>query len=391
MPGLPIHPLAVAATLLAGALAMAAALLLSARRQPEPLRSAQQTWARGLAYLPLGWVLLEAARLGASPAWAILAKALFMAAFVEYLRALRRLQGEVLSWRWFWTPVLAVALLSLGFTLAHPADPMRTGLLSLLCAAAAASTAQSALRHRREGGSPQSRVLAACFIVVAAVMVGRAGLLYLPADAAPRLWAESPMAQSLLLGLCALGPAVATLAFVLMGADRLLDRLDRLARRDMLTGAASRHGFMEAANARCEHARRDGGPLSVVVLDVDRFKAVNDAFGHAGGDQALQRVAETLREALREQDLLGRLGGEEFAALLPGADLVLARQVAERLRAAVADIVLELDGRRVPLRISAGVASLESRDEGLHDLLLRADRGLYEANRGGRDQVGEVA
>lgn len=391
MPGLPIHPLAVATTLLAGAVAMALALLLSARRQPEPIRSAQQTWARGLVFLPLGWVLLESARLGASPAWAILAKALFMAAFVEYLRAVRQLLGEILPWRWFWTPVLAVALLSLGFTLAHPADPMRTGLLSLLCAAAAASTAQTALRQRREDGSPQTRVLAGCFVVVAVVMVGRAGLLYLPADAALRQWAESPLAQSLLLGLCALGPAVATLAFVLMGADRLLDRLDRLARRDTLTGAASRHGFMESATSRCLQARRAGEPLSVIVLDVDRFKSVNDAFGHAGGDQALQCVAETLRAGLRDQDLLGRLGGEEFAVLLPGADLALARHVAERLRAGVAAIRLDLDQRPVPLRISAGIATLEARDEGLHALLLRADRGLYEAKRGGRDQVGEVA
>lgn len=387
MSGIAIEPLVVACTLLAGALAMALALAGSARRQPEPVRSAQMAWARGLAGLPLGWVLLEAsAWLGAS-ALAIPAKMLFMAAFVEFLRAMHQLDDDPVGPRWFWIPVLAVGLLSVGFVAAFPSDPMRTGLLNLLCAAAALSTAQSALGHLRTGGSPQAGVLVAAFVVVALVLVGRATLLYLPAEAPARLWAESPLAQSLLLGTCVLGPAVATLAFALMGADRLLDRLERIAGHDSLTGAASRHAFFEAANACLARARQRGEPLSVVVVDLDYFKAVNDAFGHAGGDAALKRVANALGGVLREQDLLGRLGGEEFAALLPGADEATARQVAERLRAAVAAAVLEIDGQRVPLRLSAGVACLGPADRDLGGLLDRADRGLYQAKRAGRDQV----
>lgn len=390
MPGTALQPLVIALTLAAGGFAMALALLASARRQPEPVRSAQLLWARGLACLPLGWVLLEYSLVAASPTWSVPAKMLFMAAFMEFLRAMRAVEGEHVARFWFWLPVGAVGLLSLGFLASHPNDPMRTGLLSLMCAVAAASTAQSAWRHLRSGGSPQAGVLCLAFVLVAAVLSGRAGLLFLPDQSALRLWAETPLAQSLLLGICVLGPAVATLSFVLVGADRLLDRLERIASRDSLTGAASRHAFFEAAEAHVAHARRGGQALAVIAIDVDRFKAVNDDFGHAGGDLALQAIVGALREGLREKDLLGRLGGEEFAALLPDADLALASQVAERLRRAVASLDLEVDARRMPLRICAGVASLGGDDDGLHSLLVRADRGLYDAKRAGRDRVGVV-
>ena len=391
MRGIAIEPLVVACTLLAGALAMALALALSARRQPDPVRLAQRHWASGLAALPLGWVLLEAALVLDAPLWAVPAKMLFMASFVQFLRAVRQLDDDAVAWRWFWLPVLAVGLLSVGFVAAFPSDPMRTGLLNLLCAAAAGSTAQTAFRHLRAGGSRQAAVLGVSFALVAAVLVGRATLLYLPADAPARLWAESPLAQSLLLGTCVLGPAVATLAFVLMGADRLLDRLERIASRDSLTGAAARHAFLETATACLARARARDEPLSVVVIDLDHFKAVNDAFGHAAGDNALRLVAHALRGALRDEDLLGRIGGEEFAALLPGADLATARLVAERLRAAVSAAVLEIEGLRVPLSVSAGVACLRPSDLDLGGLLGRADRGLYQAKRGGRDQVASLA
>ena len=391
MPALPLQPLVIALTLAAGGVAMALALWASARRQPEPLRTAQLLWARGLAALPLGWVLLELSLAAGTPALSVPAKMLFMAAFMEFLRAMRTLEGEHVARFWLWMPVGAVGLLSLGFLASYPTDPMRTGLLSLLCAIAAASTAQSAWRHLRAGGSTQAGVLCLAFVLVATVLAGRAGLLFLPDSASARTWAETPLAQGLLLGICVLGPAVATVSFVLVGADRLLDRLERIASRDSLTGAASRHAFFETAGARLEDARRRGQPLAVIVLDVDRFKGVNDTFGHAGGDLALQGIADALRDGLREQDLLGRLGGEEFAALLPDADLALASQVAERLRRAVASLDLKFEGRPIPLRICAGVASLEPGDDGLHALLVRADRGLYDAKRGGRDRVGVVA
>lgn len=391
MPGTAFQPLVIALTLAAGGLAMALALLASARRQPEPVRCAQLLWARGLACLPLGWVLLEVSLATASPAWSVPAKMLFMAAFMEFLRAMRAVEGEHVARFWFWLPVGAVGLLSLGFLASHPSDPMRTGLLSLMCAIAAASTAQSAWRHLRAGGSPQAGVLCLAFVGVAVVLAGRAGLLFLPAQTAPRLWAETPLAQSLLLGICVLGPAVATLSFVLVGADRLLDRLERIASRDSLTGAASRHAFFESAQFHTAEARRRGQSLAVIAIDVDRFKSVNDDFGHAGGDVALRAIVAALREGLREKDLLGRLGGEEFAALLPDTDLALASQVAERLRRAVASLDLDFGGRRMPLRICAGVASLGGDDDGLHAMLMRADRGLYDAKRAGRNRVGVVA
>lgn len=111
MPGTALQPLVIALTLAAGGLAMALALLASARRQPEPVRSAQLLWARGLACLPLGWVLLEFSVATASPVWSVPAKMLFVAAFMEFLRAMRAVEGEHVARFWFWLPVGAVGLL----------------------------------------------------------------------------------------------------------------------------------------------------------------------------------------------------------------------------------------------------------------------------------------
>jgi diguanylate cyclase (GGDEF)-like protein len=145
---------------------------------------------------------------------------------------------------------------------------------------------------------------------------------------------------------------------------------------------------VELAETELHRAQRYDRPFSIIELDLDHFKSVNDTWGHDVGDQALQAVVETMRQTLREQDVCGRMGGEEFAALLPETDKERAVRAAERVRANVADTPVRLgDGTELNLTVSVGVASLSDGVAGFEELLKRADVALYEAKAEGRDRV----
>jgi len=170
--------------------------------------------------------------------------------------------------------------------------------------------------------------------------------------------------------------------------DRLEAQLAALSLTDPLTGLANRRGFLARALPAIAVTRRNGGACAVIVVDLDRFKAINDNFGHAAGDAVLCGVAGIIAGAVRDADVVGRLGGEEFALLLPGADATAAALAAERLRSLVTAGVPHPGEERVTL--SAGVATLGSEEEAedaLNAALRAADNALYAAKRGGRDQV----
>jgi diguanylate cyclase (GGDEF)-like protein len=164
--------------------------------------------------------------------------------------------------------------------------------------------------------------------------------------------------------------------------------LERLSQVDMLTGLANRRRFMQLAEHELSRKRRYGGDLAVFMMDLDHFKVVNDTYGHQTGDLVLQRVGEICREILRDVDCVGRLGGEEFAVLLPRTDTAHAMAVAERLRDAVAQAsVYAPHGETVRFTISIGVATMQEEHTTLDALLNQADRALYQAKHSGRNRV----
>ncbi len=166
-----------------------------------------------------------------------------------------------------------------------------------------------------------------------------------------------------------------------------LAALADLARRDALTGLANRRAFEESLQREVARARRSGSFLSVVALDVDHFKSVNDTHGHAAGDAVLAEVAARSQRALRAEDLLARIGGEELAALLPGATLEAAVEVAERIRHAVCDSAIAVGEADVELTVSLGCAAIDAEEREAASLLARADARLYDAKRAGRNRV----
>ena len=161
-------------------------------------------------------------------------------------------------------------------------------------------------------------------------------------------------------------------------------RLESLIYGDELTGLVNRRFLLNQLGALVSGARRHDRPLSVVMLDIDHFKAVNDTYGHAAGDAVLVGVATTMRDRLRAEDWIGRLGGEEFLAILPDDDADGATVVAENLREAVETMGVRHEGEMLRVTASVGWSSLEG-DEGAEELLRRADGALYAAKRAGRN------
>ena len=164
--------------------------------------------------------------------------------------------------------------------------------------------------------------------------------------------------------------------------------LRRLATTDPLTGAHNRRHFLSCAVTELERAQRYGNPLAMLMLDVDFFKSINDRYGHAVGDEALRALVTTLSRQLRDIDVIGRLGGEEFAVMLPETSLAGALVTGERLRAAIEDLCLELeDGQTLSFTVSMGVACPNAADLSPESVLGRADQALYRAKAGGRNRV----
>jgi diguanylate cyclase (GGDEF)-like protein len=182
----------------------------------------------------------------------------------------------------------------------------------------------------------------------------------------------------------------------------LENQLERLATTDSLTGAHNRRHFTHCAGVEIDRAHRYDHPLALLLLDIDHFKSINDNHGHAIGDEALRRVADTCRVTLRSSDSLGRIGGEEFAVLLPETTLSDAARMAERLRANLAQMEIPLENspgvvandrkdsnliNHIALTVSIGVSLWRGEDDSLEALLQRADTCLYRAKAEGRNQV----
>lgn len=308
---------------------------------------------------------------------------------------------------------LAGALLLLALTVLPDPDPTDHAAAYILAAAGLANGI--ARWFARASGAPLSRVAnLGCIVYVGAIVatarpLGAAPLLMLwpvmntayflgrrdlliaatlaSASLAAGLSLNSSVSDELALHL---GPTAAILVatsilMVLLREriDRLIADLERTASTDGLTGIANRRTWNDAFTREMERARRAGTPLSVALFDIDRFKAINDCFGHAEGDKALVRFATLLATECRSFDVPGRLGGEEFGLLLVGSPAEGAAAFASRLRRRL-DLVTQHD--LTPFTVSCGIAELDVHGHDPEHVMLAADRALYRAKNEGRDR-----
>jgi diguanylate cyclase (GGDEF)-like protein len=169
--------------------------------------------------------------------------------------------------------------------------------------------------------------------------------------------------------------------------DDVQERLKHLAVTDELTELKNRRYIMEQLEREYQRAVRTGTPLSLVLIDIDHFKKVNDTFGHAFGDVVLKAMAHEMQASLRPYDLLGRIGGEEFLIASPGSTLEEAVALAERIREKIRGKTIANKDHSISVTVSAGVTSLNGQDRKSDALLARADDALYQAKQKGRDRV----
>jgi diguanylate cyclase (GGDEF)-like protein/PAS domain S-box-containing protein len=168
---------------------------------------------------------------------------------------------------------------------------------------------------------------------------------------------------------------------------RTEEELLRLAATDPLTGAFNRREFTAVADREALRAQRYHHPLSILMLDLDHFKKLNDTYGHAAGDKALQRFTTLCCNALRNADIFGRWGGEEFVALLPETPAAGAAIIAERLREMVADTVINFNDHKINFTVSIGIAQYRDGETSVDEPLSRADAAVYDAKKAGRNQI----
>jgi diguanylate cyclase (GGDEF)-like protein len=370
-------------------LGVGASLAVAVSRYPDRLRHAMHIWIGGLLLqIP---VFLMFGLVGALPGVAavVVANLLFAFAYAEMGRAVRVFAGGAArTSRVEIALIVALTTIPIVFGYVWPDPRWRLALGAPLLAWLSLSVARSILK--RDGELHAADYLTGGLFVLSALpMLLRAAVEFV--GPAVDLDAARSLGRNLFFLTGSALPLIGTIGFLLMCNDRINEELSRLAMRDPLTGVFNRRTFEERAERVIADAARGLAPLSLLAVDLDHFKHVNDELGHAGGDEALRLVVALMQEVLADGQILCRIGGEEFAVLLPGADEDAASEVAERLRQHLERSPVEVEGRLMHLRISVGVATFGASHETLPTLLKAADRALYAAKRAGRNRVTTIA
>jgi diguanylate cyclase (GGDEF)-like protein len=361
---------------------VAAVLWIGAGRR---LKFGMDSWIAALGTRALAVAILVAR---VEPQGAALAVAAALLALSMTLQA-----GALLAydgWRlpaWVHTAVMAgvaVPFSLIGTDAAHAIlfGGLVFGILLLVLAAIALQI------HPTVSGRTRARgILVATFGVGAIAFLTRALHVMISAEALQAFTHPGAFPAALFVAAAA-SAIVSTLGFLLLHKERAEGEALRMATMDPLTGAYNRRTFHEIAERELSRARRAGQPLSIIVLDIDHFRAFNEKYGNRTGDEVLQKIADIVRTALRKEDMLVRYGGEEFMVMLPDVPGPGAVIVAGRIRKAVEAEPLQVGGHRVPVTVSVGVsARLDEGPESMESLLARADEALALAKQRGRNRV----
>jgi diguanylate cyclase (GGDEF)-like protein len=228
------------------------------------------------------------------------------------------------------------------------------------------------------------RGLAALFTLYAVISILRGWQSYLRDPRSQLTYASTSIISFLTPILIAVMTA---LGVIWLAMAQLQHELEAQSQTDSLTGLLNRRALEQIGAEAIEYARRESSHLSLIILDLDRFKSINDEHGHEGGDAVLSHAARCLRENLREIDHVARLGGEEFVAVLPGTSQAHAAEIAETLRHCLANLTVDHFSQQIRLSASFGVATLLPTDTNWLEILRRGDRALYLAKERGRDRV----
>jgi diguanylate cyclase (GGDEF)-like protein len=264
--------------------------------------------------------------------------------------------------------------------------PMRVVVSTGFTAAVCIAIAVVVVRYRNADRTRYTRAATIAVCVIFAVCQMARGIYFMNLGrVSDALTFDTTMNVVLLCVGAAIMPVLLMCA-MMMAHDALLSEARDAVNRDFLTGALSREGFASVAQTLLAQADRSRAPLACLIVDLDHFKSINDTYGHTGGDKVLREFVRLMRSTLRSGDALGRIGGEEFAILMPGAALDRAQYLAERLRNAATRHSVVTHNGTCTYSLSGGLA-IRLPGETLDQLTVRADRALYQAKVSGRNRL----
>jgi diguanylate cyclase (GGDEF)-like protein len=316
----------------------------------------------------------------------VLPDLLVLVAFVLLHVAILDLRGGRSRWPKLGTALATIQLAAYCWmTFVHPLGRPRIALFGVLVSIQLGQTARLLVRGARRGGRLPAWFMATLLVVLIAVNLYRSAALgFFPRYQQPGSASSLQTLTYLIFISAAMGIAF---GFFWMTTAELSHELELMASTDPLTRIYNRRVFREWCERELDRSRRTGSAFSLLMMDLDHFKLINDRYGHRGGDEMLIAVVETMQDSVRGIDILGRWGGEEFVALLPGATMDSAMIVAQRIRTNIEKLLLHSHGNAMRMTISLGVSTLRDRQDTLDAMFLRSDRALYLAKEAGRNQV----
>lgn len=345
-------------------------------------------WREAEGHFALFWLLLAAGLMLFVPPWASgsaprnLADLLIIAAAMCEHRALALHWGRRPALTPYALGLAAAAAVVAASFLLDNGHGLRVAVVCLGCAGMMTASARLMWRLGRAATPIFAPVAAAGYALLAAGLVVR-GVQALMVGATTKISIDAPGHANIPFAIAVLFiGGLLNLAHIRLVLGRVLHRLGQQAQTDELTGTLNRRGLLQHLEAEHDRAMAGLGGYTLLMVDVDHFKAINDQHGHAEGDRVLQAVATSLRRALRADDRVGRWGGEEFCVLLPRTSLHDAEPLAQRVASRVAE-----EGPGVRVTVSIGVAEHGAGDAALASVIRRADAALYEAKAGGRNRV----
>ncbi|MGH8029196.1 MAG: GGDEF domain-containing protein [Arenimonas sp.] len=375
------------ALLLCAALTLLIGVMLQAvsHGQSATYRAMMRWWVLGATAYAIGFAL-TGFRGWIWIGWtAVAANALIALGLAGFAVALRQFAGIPERRGHLFALAALCLVVNIAWALVWPHEPTRQIATSAIFAVVCFVCARAVYR-RAQIPDVSHHVTGVYFVSGLALLLVRIALMAGGAEPVGDIFHVSMLSVGI-YGLGGLLPVVCTIGFLLMCSERAQRELEQSARLDYLTGIYNRGAIEELAAGLIASTQRHGTPLSLMVVDIDHFKRINDELGHAAGDRALAATVTMIHGLLRGGDLIGRLGGEEFLVLMPDTDAIQARAAAERMRANVEAEPVGFEGVERTLTVSIGVAEYRVEDGGFGPLLLRADRALYVAKRSGRNQV----
>ncbi|MDF2440552.1 MAG: hypothetical protein JWN98_1536 [Abditibacteriota bacterium] len=370
-------------------LLMGMAIFVAARSYNDYIRGMRR-WGVACGCQGLAW-LLACAR-GHIPDFLsiVIANTMLIVAATFYYQALREFNDEAPPHGSVYALSALLFTSFLYFTYVVPDMVIRIGLVSLIGALLLFACARTILAQGEPERPFSYWLTGLAFLVLALASVFRG--LYMVA--ASGLWGQTPVGlfdhgnlQNISYIFSNLAVVVLTFGFVLMCGDKFNSNLHRLATLDSLTGSLNRGTMDLLIRKELSRSQRDGSTLSILLMDLDHFKRINDSFGHGVGDRVLQQFVTTISAHLRSHDLLGRFGGEEFIILLPNCSTAEAIVVAERIRLDTEQATVLHEQTPVCCTVSIGIATHHSQETDHIALLHRADKALYVAKNQGRNRI----